>query len=168
MSLITPDIGLIFWMTLIFAILFFLLAKFGFPIISGMVDKRSRRIEDAIAKAREAEERLSSIADEQSRMLEDARREQARILKEASDTRDNIIEEARSRAAEEAGKILSGAKSEIAAEREEAIREIRRYAASLSLGVAEKILRKELSSDEAQNAFVGRMMDEVERNTDKS
>lgn len=168
MSLITPDIGLIFWMTLIFAILFFLLAKFGFPIISGMVDKRSRRIEDAIAKAREAEERLSSIADEQSRMLEDARREQARILKEASDTRDNIIEEARSRAAEEAGKILSGAKSEIAAEREEAIREIRRYAASLSLGVAEKILRKELSSDEAQNTFVGRMMDEVERNTDKS
>lgn len=168
MSLITPDIGLIFWMTLIFAILFFLLAKFGFPIISGMVDKRSRRIEDAIAKAREAEERLSSIADEQSRMLEDARREQARILKEASDTRDSIIEEARNRAAAEADKILSGAKSEIAAEREEAIREIRRYAASLSLGVAEKILRKELSSDEAQNTFVGRMMDEVERNTDKS
>lgn len=163
MSLITPDFGLIFWMTLIFAILFFLLAKFGFPLITGMVDKRGERIEGAIAKAKEAEERLASLAAEQAGMIEEARKEQSRILKEASEARDTIITNAKEQARVEADKIVSEAKARIDAERENAMRDIRSYVTSISLGVAEKIVRKELASDEAQKALIDRMVEEIER-----
>lgn len=70
MSLITPDFGLLVWMTLIFAIVFFVLAKFGFPAITSMVDKRSARIEDALKKADEAEKRLSGLAQEHDALME--------------------------------------------------------------------------------------------------
>ena len=76
MSLITPDFGLLFWMTLIFGIVFFLLAKFGFPVITGMVDKRRERIEKSIAAAAEAEEKLASLSQEHARMVEQTRLEQ--------------------------------------------------------------------------------------------
>ena len=107
MSLITPDFGLLFWMTLIFAILFFLLAKFGFPIITGMVEKRSERIEKSIAEAHAAEERLSNLEQEQRKVIENARLEQGRILEEAGIAKDNIISDAKARAKEEAASRLS-------------------------------------------------------------
>ena len=75
MNLMLPDSGLIFWMTIIFAIVFFILAKFGFPIITGMVDRRTKRIDDAIAAARQAEESLAGLAKEQERLLEEAKAE---------------------------------------------------------------------------------------------
>ncbi|MBR4480109.1 MAG: F0F1 ATP synthase subunit B, partial [Bacteroidales bacterium] len=84
MSLVTPDFGLLFWMTLIFAIVFFVLAKWGFPAITGMVDKRSERINESIEKAREAEKMLSEMAERQAAMLEETRAEQGRILREAA------------------------------------------------------------------------------------
>ena len=84
MSLITPDFGLLVWMTLIFAIVFFVLAKFGFPAITSMVDKRSARIEDALKKADEAEKRLSGLAQEHDALMEKTKLEQSRMLKEAS------------------------------------------------------------------------------------
>lgn len=102
MSLITPDFGLLFWMTLIFGIVFFVLAKFGFPAITGMVEKRSGKIEDSLRKADEAEKKLASIAREQERLLEEAHLEQSRILKEASEAREKIISTAREEASREA------------------------------------------------------------------
>lgn len=166
MSLITPDFGLLFWMTLIFAIVFFILAKFGFPIITGMVDKRSERIEDSIRKARQAEESLRTLAVEQQKMIEEARAEQARILKEASQTRDAILSEAKAKAQDEASKMMADAKTQIAAEKESALRDIRKEVAMLSVSVAEKVVRRELSSDEAQMALLSRMVDEIS-STDK-
>lgn len=163
MSLITPDFGLLVWMTLIFAIVFIVLAKFGFPLITGMVDKRSERITDAIAKAKEAERRLSSLSEEQARMIEETRREQSRILKEASETREAIIAGAREQARVEADKEVALAREKIASERESAMRDIRQWVTALSVGVAEKIVRKELGTDEAQKALIDRMVDEVER-----
>jgi len=167
MSLITPDFGLLVWMTLIFGVIFFLLAKFGFPMITGMVDKRSERIGESIKKAKEAEEKLAGLAQEQTRMIEETRKEQTRILKEATDARDAMVETAKEQAREEAAKIVASAKSQIAAEREIAMREIRKYVAEISVGVAEKIVRKELSSDEAQKDFIDKMLDEAERDSDK-
>ena len=100
MSLITPDFGLLFWMVLIFGIVFFVLAKFGFPVITSMVQKRSDHIAESLRKAQEAQDKLEGLAAEQTKMIEQTRLEQKRILKEASQARDNIIASARQQAQE--------------------------------------------------------------------
>ncbi len=163
MSLITPDFGLLFWMTLIFAILFFVLAKFGFPLITSMVNKRSERIAGSIRMAKEAEQKLSEMAEQQAIMLEETRAEQARILKEASQARDSIIAQAKAQAQDETQKMLAHARTQIAAEKESALRDIRREVAVLSVNVAEKVLRKELGDEDKQIELVSKMVDEVAR-----
>lgn len=161
MSLITPDFGLLFWMVVIFGIVFFLLAKFGFPVITKAVQTRSDHIADSLKAADEAQARLAGLAEEQAKMIEETRLEQSRILKEASESRERIIAQAKEEAAAEAAKLLDHAKVEIAAERESAIRDIRRQVAMISVEVAEKIVRKDLEGDEAQQGLIDRMVDEA-------
>ncbi len=161
MSLITPDFGLLVWMTLIFGIVFFVLAKWGFPMIIDSVQKRADRINDSIRQAREAEEKLRNLASEQAAIVEDARKEQSRILKEAANARDKMVEQAKVQAQDEASKILEQARVQIAAEKESALRDIRKEVALLSVNVAEKVLRKELDSDKEQDGLVGRFIDEL-------
>ena len=161
MSLITPDFGLLFWMVVIFGIVFFLLAKFGFPVITKAVQTRSDHIADSLKAADEAQARLAGLAQEQAKMIEETRLEQSRILKEASESRERIIAQAKEEAAAEAAKLLDHAKVEIAAERESAIRDIRRQVAMISVEVAEKIVRKDLEGDEAQQGLIDRMVDEA-------
>ncbi|MBP5487956.1 MAG: F0F1 ATP synthase subunit B [Bacteroidales bacterium] len=168
MSLITPDFGLLFWMTLIFAVVFFILAKWGFPIITGMVEKRSDRIDESLRKAEEAEKALAEMDGRREQILSDAKAEQARILREASATSDSIVSKAQDQAREEASKILEQARTEIAAEKESALRDIRRVVANLSVEVAEKVLRADLAEDEKQGAYLDRLIDEVQRSQDKS
>ena len=128
MSLVTPDFGLLFWMTLIFAIVFFVLAKWGFPAITGMVDKRSERINESIEKAREAEKMLSEMSERQAAMLEETRAEQGRILREAAQARDAMVGQAKQQAQDEAAKILDHARTQIAAEKETALKKMGRSA----------------------------------------
>lgn len=161
MSLITPAFGLLFWMVVIFGIVFFLLAKFGFPVITKAVQTRSDHIADSLKAADEAQARLAGLAREQAKMIEETRLEQSRILKEASESRERIIAQAREEAAAEAAKLLDHAKVEIAAERESAIRDIRRQVAMISVEVAEKIVRKDLEGDAAQQGLIDRMVDEA-------
>lgn len=162
MSLITPDFGLLVWMTLIFAIVFFVLAKFGFPAITSMVDKRSARIEDALKKADEAEKRLSGLAQEHDALMEKTKLEQSRMLKEASQAGERIIASAKKQAEDEAAKILEHAKLEIQTERESAMRDICSQVSMLSLKVAEKVVRKSLDKDEEQVSLVERLISEAE------
>ncbi len=161
MSLITPDFGLLFWMVVIFGLVFFLLAKFGFPVITQAVQKRSDHSAESLRAADEAEARLAGMAEEHARMLEETRLEQSRILKEASEARASIIAQAREEAQQEAAKVLEHAKVEIAAERESAIRDNRRQVAMISVEVAEKIVRKDLEGDGGQLALIDRMVDEA-------
>ena len=161
MSLITPEFGLLFWMTVIFAIVFFLLAKFGFPVITDMVHKRQERIDRSIKDAREIEMRMGQMVEEQARMLDEARKEQAQILREATDTRNKILANAKDEAREEAAKILAEARAEIESEKEAALRDVRKEVAVLSVSIAEKILRKELSDDAQQQEYIDRMVDET-------
>ena len=161
MSLITPEFGLLFWMTVIFGIVFFLLAKFGFPVITDMVHKRQERIDRSIQDAREIESRLAGMMAEHAQMLEDARKEQTAILKDAADTRNQMIADAKAQAREEADKILAEARTEIAAEKEAALRDVRKEVALLSVSIAEKILRKELSDETAQRDFIDKMVEET-------
>ena len=161
MNLMLPDSGLLFWMTIIFAIVFFILAKFGFPIITGMVDKRAKRIDEAIAAARKAEESLAGLAQEQERLLSEARTEQARILQEAAVQRDAMIVQAQEQAREEAKKIMDEAKVRIQEEKESALRDVRTEVARLSLTIAEKVVRKELSTDKGQMELIDRMIEDL-------
>ena len=161
MNLMLPDSGLLFWMTIIFAIVFFILAKFGFPIITGMVDKRAKRIDDAIAAARKAEESLAGLAKEQERLLAEARAEQTRILQEAAAQRDNMIAQAQEQAKEEAKKIMDEAKVRIQEEKEAALRDVRKEVAIMSVAIAEEVVRKELSTDKGQMELIDRMIEEM-------
>lgn len=168
MSLITPDFGLLFWMTVIFAVVFFILAKFGFPVITGMVEKRSDRIEESLRKADEAEKAIAEMQERREQIISEAKAEEAKILKEASATSDSIVAGAKDKAREEAEKVLEQARIEIAAEKESALRDIRRLVARLSVEVSEKVLRADLSEDKKQGAYLDRLIDEVQRSQDKS
>ena len=163
MSLVTPDFGLLVWMTVIFAILFFILAKFGFPIITGMVNKRSDYIGKSLESAREAQRKVDTLADEQKRLIEETKREQSRILNEAAQTRDNILSEARQQARTEAETILSQAHEDIEAERESALRDVRRQVAELSVSVAEKLVRNTLADEEKTDELLGKLIDEAKK-----
>lgn len=163
MSLFTPDLGLLFWMVIIFGLLFFILAKWGFPLITSMVDRRSAAIDKSLQEAKEVEERMSAMTAEHERMLAETRKEQSVLLKEASETRKAIIEQSRAEAREEAEKILAEARVRIAAEKESALRDIRREVAMLSVGVAEKILRKDLSEEETEADYLAALVDEAAR-----
>ena len=163
MQLITPDAGLLFWMVVIFGLVFFLLWKFGFPIITDMVDKRNSTIEKSLKDAHEIEAQMAGMLAEHAQMLEDARKEQAQILREAADTRSKLIADAKEQAREEAAKILADARSEIAAEKEAALRDVRKEVAVLSVSIAEKILRKELADEGEQKEYIDRMVDETVR-----
>ena len=161
MNLMLPDSGLIFWMTIIFAIVFFILAKFGFPIITGMVDRRTKRIDDAIAAARQAEEALAGLAKEQERLLEEAKAEQKRILQEAAAQRDSMIAKAQEEARQAAGRIMDEARTRMREEKEAALKDIRKEVAVLSVTIAEKVIRKELSTDTGQMEHIDKMIDDA-------
>ena len=161
MSLITPDFGLLFWMTLIFGIVFFILAKFGFPVLTDMVRKRQERIEKSLVDAREIEARMEQWKSEHAKMLEDVRKEQSAILREATETRARIISEAKEAAKAEADKMIADAKVQIAAEKESALRDVRKEVALLGVQVAEKVLRHELQDDGNQQALLDQLVKEA-------
>ena len=168
MSLVTPDIGLLFWMTLIFGIVFFVLAKFGFPMITGMVDERNQRIEDSIRKAKEAEEALEGLAASQQQMIDRAQQRQAEILREAEAMREQIVEGARNEARQESFRILEQAREKIAAETEAAMREVKGQAALLSVQMAEKILRDKLQEPGQGDALMDRLAGEASGKSPKA
>ena len=160
-SILSPDLGLLFWMLLAFLIVFFLLKKFGFSVIVNMVEERKNFIDDSLKNAREANEKLANIKSESEALLKEAREQQATILKEAMATRDNIIKDARDKAQVEGLKILDDAKAQISAEKENALRDIRSTVADLSVQIAEKVMRRQLEKDAEQEKFIERMLDEV-------
>ena len=168
MNLVTPDTGLLFWMVVIFGLVFFLLWKFGFPIITSMVDERNATIKKSLEDAHQIEARMAGMVEEHARMVEEARKEQSQILREATETRNKILATAKEEAREEAGKILAEARTEIAAEKEAALRDVRKEVALLSVSIAEKILRKELSDEGEQRDYMDRMVDEAVRESQHS
>jgi F-type H+-transporting ATPase subunit b len=148
-------------MVVIFGLVFFLLAKFGFPIITDMVDKRSAKIAQSLKDADEIEARMASWKAEHARMMEEVRKEQSAILREATETKARIVADAKAQAKAEADKILAEAKQQIAAEKESALRDVRKEVALLSVQVAEKVLREELKDEGSQRAFIDKLVDEA-------
>lgn len=161
MDLLIPNSGLLFWMTIVFLIVAFIVIKFGFPAIINMVNERKAYIDDSLRKAHEANEKLFSIQKEGESVMQQAREQQALLLKEATATRDAIVEKAQDKAHEESSRIISEAKSVIEAEKQNAFRDIRSQVVDLSVKVAENILRDQLSTDEKQMEYIGRLLDNV-------
>lgn len=163
-SILTPDFGLLFWMLLAFLIVFCLVAKFGFPIITKMVEERKKYIDESLKKAHEANEKLTGINKESERILNEARIQQAEILNQAKATGDSIIKEAREKAQAESAKIILDAKAQIAAEKENALRDIHQTVADLSIMIAEKVVRQKLADNNEQQKLIEKMLDEVCKN----
>ena len=161
MSLLLPDGGLLFWMTIVFLVVFFILWRWGFPSIIKMVNERKNYIDESLAKAEEANLRLANIQKQGEELLMEAREKQAQILREASQTRDTIVEQAQEKAHEESARILSEAKAEIESQKQAAIRDIRSQVAELSVQIAEKILRKQLTTSAEQAQLIDSLLDEV-------
>ena len=161
MSLFVPDSGLLFWMLLSFGIVCFVLAKFGFPIITKMVDERKQYIDHSLIVAKEANEQLANIKADGESILPKANEEQMRILKEAAEARERIVREAKEQARMEGEKMLAEERRQIQVEKEDAIRDIRRLVAVLSVDIAEKVLRKNLNTDKEQMLMIDRMLDEL-------
>ena len=161
MDLLIPSTGLLFWMCITFCIVYALLRKFGFPAIVGMVNERKQFIDDSLRKAQEANEKLANIQKEGESILREARDKQSQMLKEATATRDAIIEKAQTQAKGEAARLIADAKAQIEAEKASAIREIRAEMAQISVQVAEKVVRKNLADDASQMELIDKLLDEV-------
>lgn len=161
MDLLIPDSGLLFWMTLVFIVVILILRKWGFPAIVKMVNDRKAFIDESLRKAHEANEKLANIQRESESILQEAREKQAVILKEAAETRDTIVEKAQQKAREEGSRLLNEAKAQIETEKQNAIRDIRAQVAELSVQIAEKVIRKKLSSDSKQMDLIDKLLDEV-------
>lgn len=163
-SILSPDLGLLFWMSLAFIVVLVVVGKFGFPVIVKMVQERKNFIDESLKNAREANEKLANIKSESEAILRNAHEKQAQILKEAMATRDTIIKEAREKAQEEGRKLILEAKAQIAAEKESALQEIRSSVVDLSVHIAEKVMRQKLESDSEQEELINNMLNEMTKN----
>lgn len=161
MSFLVPETGLLFWMLLAFGVVFFVLYKYGFPVITSMIDERKRFIDDALHNAKKANEQLAGIQRRGDELLKSAHDEQARIIREAVAAREKLLAEAREKAQMESEKILQETRAVIRQEKEDALREIRAQVAELSLAIAEKVMRKELESDRQQQLYAKELADEA-------
>lgn len=160
-SILTPDFGLFFWMLVAFLVVFILLAKFGFPVITQMVEERKNFIDENLRKAHEAQERLANIEKEGESILQEAREKQAQILKEAAETRDAMVAQAQEKAKAEGTRLLEDAKQTIEQEKKAAVAEIRKQVAALSVEIAEKVLKQNLKDNQSQMDLIDRMLNEV-------
>lgn len=161
MSLLMPETGLLFWMLLSFGLVVFVLCKYGFPVILKSVEARKAYIDESLEKARKAEAALAGLQAEGAALLDRAKEQQAEILKEARRTKEQILGEAREQAEAENQRLLAQAAREIGEEKQKAIREIREEIASLSVAIAEKILREKLEDNGEQQETVNRLLNEM-------
>ena len=162
MSLLTPSFGLLFWMVISFAIVFGLLAKFGFPVITRAVNERNNYIRQSLANADEANRKLENIQQESDKLINDARNQQQRLIKEATQEAGRIVLKAKEEA-EMQGKIkLDEALRQIELQKRKAIEELRTQVALLSVSIAEKILRQQLDKPENHDQFLAQYLDDLE------
>ncbi|MDD2538165.1 MAG: F0F1 ATP synthase subunit B [Bacteroidales bacterium] len=160
MDLLMPDSGLLFWMLLSFGILFLILARYGWPVITGAVERRNERIAKALSDAAAARQLLATLKQQEEKILQQSRDEQTKMIEQTAAMRKELLEQAREAAREESRLALEHARTQIEKEREIAFQEVRSYVASLSLEVAEKVLREQLDSDIRHLELINRMVDE--------
>jgi len=147
MELVKPDFGLVFWMTVSFLIVVFLMRKFAWGPILSSLKERETSIEEALNAARKAKEEVAGMKAENERILMEARNERDKILKEARETKDMILNEARGKAQSEGDRLINIARETIQNEKMAAITELKNQVATLSIEIAEKVISKQLSNE---------------------
>jgi F-type H+-transporting ATPase subunit b len=154
MELVTPEIGLIFWTTIVFLLLLIVLKKYAWKPILASVDERNKSIEDALKAADKAKKEMLALNTDNERILIQAKKERDALLKEGREIKDNIIAEAKDKAKTEADKILITAKEQINNEKMKAITELKNQVAEISIDIAENILKSELSDKNKQKELI--------------
>ena len=154
MELVTPEIGLIFWTTVVFSLLLVVLKKYAWKPILSAVDERNKSIEDALKAADKAKEEMLALNADNERILMEAKKERDILLKEGREIKDSIIAEAKDKAKVDAEKIVTTAKEQIINEKMKAITELKNQVANLSIEIAEKILKSELQDLNKQKELV--------------
>ena len=164
MELVQPGIGLIIWMTLAFAILLWILAKFAWkPIMKGLKE-REDSIDEALNAAKKAHDEMKELKFSNEELLKEAKEERDGILSDARKVKESIIEKAKEKANEEANRIVENAKERIQYEKMAAIHDMKNQLADLSIEIAEKILREELSTKDKHKKLIERLINEVSYN----
>jgi len=159
--LLVPESGLLFWMLLSFGAVVFILTKYGFPVIIKMVESRKSYIDESLLIAKQAYVEMDKVKAAGVEIVDNARREQVKILNEATQTRDLLIKDAKDRAQSEGQKMIDEARKQILIEKEDAIRDIRRQVAELSVDIAERVLREKLEKKGEQMDMINRLLDEI-------
>jgi len=164
MALVTPDVGTLFWMLLMFIIVLVILKKFAWKPILGALDKREKSIEDSLRSADRAREEMEQLKADNEKILAEARLERDGMLKETRATSEQILSEAREKAGKEGKRLIEAARDQIVNEKDLAMAEIRKQVAELSVNIAEKILREKLKEDQQQKALIDKLLKDVKLN----
>ena len=164
MELVTPGLGLIFWQTLVFIIVLFILSKFAWKPILGSLKEREASIDHALQAANQARVEMAALKADNEKLLDEARFERDRILKSAQVSSENIIQEAKAKAQSESNRILQEAQQAIRNERQAAVADIKKEIVTLSVEIAEKLLKKQLQDPAAQKALVSDLIKETQLN----
>ncbi len=164
MELVTPNLGLIIWMTLSFSALLWILTKYAWKPVLKMLKEREDTIENALLAAEKTKEEMLNLKSRHEELLKEAKEEKASILREARKIKDSIVEEAKTKATEEANNIIETAKESIHYEKMAAITDLKNQVAKLSIEISEKILRQELTKDKKQEEFINKLVEEAKFN----
>ena len=161
MDLVTPEFGLIFWTSITFLVLLFILKKFAWKPILGAVSEREKGIKDALASAVEARKEMENLQADNERILKEARAEREAMLKDARELKSKMIDDAKQDAKIEANKLITQAQTAIEAEKKAAIADLKSQVAQISISIAEKVVHDELSNTEKQEKLVESMLDDA-------
>ncbi len=164
MDLVTPGIGMIFWSTLFFLVLLFILGKFAWPAILTAVKARNESIRNALEAADRAKEEMAKLQAGNEQILAQAKAERDALMREAKSMKDKLIADAKEKATEEAEKLVKNARESIQREKAAALNEMKEQMATLSVDIAEKILRMKLEDSKAQKELVDKMINEADLN----
>jgi len=164
MQLINPGFGLIFWMTLAFLIVLFVLTKFAWKPILASLKERENSIEDALQAAEEAKKEMAALKAKNEELLKEAREERDAMLSDARKIKEQIIGEARKKANKETSIIIENAREQINSEKQAALIELKNLIATYSIEIAEKVLKQELSDSKKQQAYVNKLLKETNLN----
>jgi len=164
MDLITPGLGLVFWTAITFICLLIILKKFAWKPILGAVSDREKSIKEALASAEEAKKEMQNLQSDNEKLIKEARAERDAMMKEAREIKESIISEAKEEAKEVTAKLIEKAQASITQEKQAALAELKKQVADLSIGIAESVIKKELSSKDDQLKLVEGMLEGVTLN----
>lgn len=164
MKLVTPDLGLVFWMSLTFLTVLFLLSKFAWKPIMKMIREREQSIEEALNSAEKAKQEMKKLQAGNEQLLKEAQAERDAVLKAAREAKEQIVGEARQKASEEAERLIAIAREAIQNERLAAVTDLKNQVAKLSLEVAEKLIKQQLSDNEKQKELAEKLLSEIKLN----